>query len=63
MCNRAITSICALPSCTGDSAYLEGLGCSLLETSQLFQAAREYLLKRPWWFEKVNVLPLEKAAN
>lgn len=41
---------------TGDSLDLEGLDCSLLETGQLFQATRDHLLKRPWWFEKITVL-------
>lgn len=40
---------------------LEGLNRSFLEPSQLFQATKEHLLKRLWWFEKTNVLPRRES--
>lgn len=51
----------ATPLLWRDSPGLEGLHCSLWDMSQLFQATRDHLLKRPWWFEKVNVLPKEET--
>lgn len=44
-----------------DSPGLEGLDCSLVEASRLFQATRDHLLKRPRWFEKVSVLPQRES--
>lgn len=54
----------ALPTWTGDSPDLEGLGGSL-EMLQLSQAPREPLLKRLCWFENANeknksTLPMDR---
>lgn len=51
-----------IPHVDWDSPGLEGLSCSVWEASQLFQVTRDHLLKRPWWFEKVNVLPQRESS-
>lgn len=45
----------------GHCPHLEILNCSLLEISQVFQATRDHLLKRPRWFERVNVPPQRES--
>ena len=59
---RVYTHIGASPMWTGTPPGLEGLSCSVWEASQLFQVTRDHLLKRPWWFEKVNVLPQRESS-
>ena len=53
---------CCIPHVDWDFPGLEGLSCSVWEASQLFQVTRDHLLKRPWWFEKVNVLHQRESS-